>query len=394
MKLFKLFVCLFVLFLISFPGSKALAQVSKQNSTTINFYWSSTCNYCLEGKSFLEGYKLDNKDADIQYFEVTSDKNNALKLQKLAGELNFNANSVPATIVGNQVIVGFEKERYKTLLEDALKNPQEKKVQTVSEKSNCDLTSEVCTNDNIVNLPLFGKVNLSKYSLFGATVILGLADGFNPCAMWALLALIGILLALKDHKKLIIIGGAFILASYGIYFIYLSAWLNVFLYIGYVKIIQILIGIISVVIGVNYVRIFLKTDPATCKVVDGRKKNKLIKKFERLINHNFLPFAIIGIILLAISVNTIEIICSVGIPTIYTKLLSSANITGSKYYSYIAGYNVFYMADDIIVFTLAVLTKRIVQPSPKFGYWSRLVGGLLLFALGLIFIFKPEALSL
>ena len=87
--------------------------------------------------------------------------------------------------------------------------------------------------DGIV-LPIIGKLVPSEYSLPALAVVLGVVDGFNPCALWVLLYLISLVMTLKDRKRIRLIVGSFVLASGVLYFLFMTAWLNVFLLIGYI----------------------------------------------------------------------------------------------------------------------------------------------------------------
>ena len=70
-----------------------------------------------------------------------------------------------------------------------------------------------------ISLPLF-------------TVIIGALDSFNPCAFFVLLFLLSMLIHARSRKKMFLIGGIFVFFSGFIYFLFMAAWLNVFLVIG------------------------------------------------------------------------------------------------------------------------------------------------------------------
>ncbi len=45
------------------------------------------------------------------------------------------------------------------------------------------------------------------------TIVIGLLDGFNPCAMWVLLFLLSLLVNLHDRFKMVLIAGTFVAVS-------------------------------------------------------------------------------------------------------------------------------------------------------------------------------------
>ena len=99
--------------------------------------------------------------------------------------------------------------------------------------------------------------------------------------------------------------------------------------------------------------------------------------------------AIIGIITLAISVNIVELLCSAGLPLVFSELLAINNITGLKAVLYDLIYIFFFMLDDFIIFIIAIKTMDVVGISTKYNKYSHLIGGIIMLLLGLLLIFKP-----
>ena len=75
-----------------------------------------------------------------------------------------------------------------------------------------------------LNLPLIGEVKAKEANLFLVSILIGFADGINPCGMWVLLFIISMLIPSRDKKKIWILGGAFILTSGIFYFLMMMGW--------------------------------------------------------------------------------------------------------------------------------------------------------------------------
>ena len=93
---------------------------------------------------------------------------------------------------------------------------------------------------------------------------------------------------------------------------------------------------------------------------------------------------------LAISVNIVELACSAGLPLVFTQLLAINNITGIKAFFYILIYILFFLLDDLVVFFIAMFTLNLKGISTKFNKYSHLIGGILMLLIGILMIFKPE----
>src|SRR5699024_4433762 len=93
---------------------------------------------------------------------------------------------------------------------------------------------------------------------------------------------------------------------------------------------------------------------------------------------------------LAISVNLIELACSAGLPVIFTQVLAMNDLSTLEYWIYIFIYIFFFMIDDLIVFAIAVKTMELTGITTKYTKYSHLIGGLLMFIIGILLIVKPE----
>lgn len=244
-----------------------------------------------------------------------------------------------------------------------------------------------------VTLPLVGQVPLADLSLPALAILLGLADGFNPCAMWALVYLLSLLVSLQDRRKVILMVGSFVLASGILYFLFMTAWLNAFLILGYMRPLTIAIGVGALLIGLHDLRSFALTKGAPVCAVGGTElKHKTMSRMERLVAAPLSLATFAGIIGLAFLVNSIEFACSAALPAIFTHALSLRPLPTLAYYGYILLYDFFFMLDDLIIFTLAAVALETTIGS-GYARYGKLVGGLVLVALGLAMLFAPDLLQ-
>ena len=143
--------------------------------------------------------------------------------------------------------------------------------------------------------------------------------------------------------------------------------ISVVLNIAAVKWIQRLIALVALVAGVLNIRTYIKTrNDDGCHVVDEKKRKKIFKKVQVITKEDRLFIALLGIITLAVSVNLVELACSLGFPAIFSEILALNNIKGAARIIYLILYVIFYMLDDIVVFTIAVCTLSISARSTKY----------------------------
>jgi uncharacterized membrane protein (DUF106 family) len=235
----------------------------------------------------------------------------------------------------------------------------------------------------------------STTSLFILSLLVGLIDGFNPCAMWVLIYLITLVSQLKDRKKMWVIVGTFLLASGVLYFLILALWLNGWQYLNYITGASWILNAAAVFAlgtGAYFVFDFIKSGgKAECKVGDFESRKKTTNKIKDIVNSPLTIPTFLALIVLAFAINLTEFVCSIGLPALFTQVLSLADVTVFMKYFYIGLYTLAFMADDLLIFYFAL--KAIDSPIlDKYSGLSKIVGGVLMLLLGIVLLFFPEFL--
>jgi glutaredoxin len=373
---------LIILFLIFIFGNFnfSLAQVEK---TQINFFYSAICPHCKAEKEFLKTLQEKYPEIEIKEYEVFYDTNNQKILNEFYDKytvLNNEKGYVPITFTPTKYFIGFNEQIGKEI-EGCIK----------------ECIGQGKTVPQKIKIPLLGEIDISKVSLPVLTVIMGAMDGLNPCAMWILLFLITLLINIKSRKRMILICGTFILTSGIVYYLILTAWLNLFLAISYVNLTRILIGVFALGMGIWQIKNFITFKPGVCKV-DGKIsltdkiKNDLKNQAEKLVFSPLTLGILGGVIILALGINLIEFFCSAGLPATFTRILALNQLSTLSHYLYLLLYTFIFLIDDLIIFSLAVITLNRISFTEKYNYWATLIGGLLILVLGILLIFKPEIL--
>ena len=398
LKILFLVICLF-----SFCN--VVNAVSEKNLVNIYLFHSYTCKHCKEEIKLLDELEKEYDNIKVYKYEVNENGNGEL-LKNISEIMGSKVTGTPYTIIGNKVFSGYDYEnskgRFKGAIEYYSKYGYEDKVgEYISsiplpsyEVKDTDPDVDEYISNYIsykVKLPLIGEVKLKNLTLPLVTVVIGLADGFNPCAMWVLLFLISMLIGMKDKKRMWILGSTFLLTSALIYLIFMMSWLNLANLLISVVWVRVIIAVVSLVGGFINLRGYIKHRKVSgCDVVDDKKRNRIITRIKKFTTEKNFWLAILGVIVLAISVNVVELACSAGLPVMFIEILSLNNLTAIEEIIYIVLYMLFFLLDDFVVFVIAMTTLSLTGVSSKYGNLSKLIGGILMLFIGLLLMFKPE----
>lgn len=420
MKKILKFLIVFAVFLLLPVSAKADEKV-----INIHLFYGNGCPHCAAEEEFLSDYLKDRTDVKLYKYEIWYDSHNQELLSKVQKEMGTtNKNGVPFTVIGKKTIVGYADgvtdEQIKDTINYYLNNDYRdyageitgkvKKVEvkedttkdeskTEDKKENkiekADGTKDSDQTDENVTVPVLGKINAKKVSLPILAVVLGLVDGFNPCAMWILIFLITMLFNMKDRKKMWILGLTFIITSGIVYLMFMLAWLNLATFISKIAFIRLLIAVIALVVGLiniyKYIDSLKKKDEG-CDVVDKKDRKKIMEKIISITREKKFIIALLGIMVLAASVNIIELMCSIGIPLLFTQILAMNNLSTFSYMIYMFIYIFFFLIDDIVIFVISMVTLKVTGLSTKYTKYSHLIGGIIMLIIGLLLIIKPELL--
>jgi len=367
----------------------------EDNNVRLYLFHRESCTHCQDEIEFLDKIKDDYPTLEIIKYEIENNEMNYNLYRKVIEETGLNVNGVPFTIIGTDYYVGYTKtigESIKDSIERYLDHDQRDVVLDVKNEVNVNDIEWNVNPDNVVNVPGMGKVDAKSISLPILAITLGTLDGFNPCAMWVLLFLISMLFNMKDKKKMWILGITFLATSALIYLLFMAAWLKVAVSFSSITWIRLLISLVAIIGSYVNISSYLKArkNDAGCEVVDDKKRKKIFTKIKEITLEKKFILSILGIMALAVSVNMIELACSAGLPLIFTQVLALNDLSTVRYIIYLLLYILFFLLDDIIIFTVAMLTLNIKGISSKYGKYSHLIGGIVMLIIAALMIFKPE----
>lgn len=348
------------------PGAPPPAEelLSWRDDGRLHVFVHPDCPHCHDAQEFLRSHP--EIAADVH--DVSTPANEHL-FRTVARELGLPESGlgVPLFVFADQHILGFDRAETTgaALLELAGREGTVKPAAPTR-----------------IDLPVFGEIDPAHYSLLALTVVMGVADGFNPCAMWVLIYLISLIAGLNDRAKIWWLVGTFVVTSGILYFLLMTAWLNMFLVVGYARPLTELIALAAIGLGISHLYELIWTGGAIeCEVGNIGERQRTVARIRDVVAAPVGLGSLVLVTGLAFTVNTVEFICSAALPAIYTHVLALSDVSTAGYYGYLALYVLFFMLDDLIIFGLAAFAiQKIINT--RYAVLSRFAGGVVLIGLG------------
>ncbi len=369
------------------------ANIDAQGEARIQlyFFWSTHCPHCIRALPFISGLAQRYPWLELQALEVNADGAHARRYRELAATLGQEANSVPAFLFCGTMTSGFDTAATTgAALEQSLRNCYQ--LLLTNHLAGWQIYARM-QHDAPVHLPVLGDLDLRSLSLPAFTLVLAGLDSFNPCAFFVLLFLLSLLVHARSRGHMLLIGGTFVFFSGLVYFLFMAAWLNLFLVAGELAWVTTLAGLLAVVIALINIKDFFWLHRGVSLSIPERARPRLYQRIRGLLYSGRLPVLLLGTVLLALAANSYELLCTAGFPMVYTRILTINELAPSAYYGYLLLYNVIYIIPLLLivgVFSFTLGTRRLSERS---GRLLKLLAGLMMLQMGLVLVLAPSLLN-
>ncbi len=362
---------LFIL-LLAMPWAAASVPPQPPASTgVLEVFVREGCPHCADAKAFLPAFSRERPWLRIVYRSIDGEDAALDDLVRHSRRAGIWPPGVPTFVYDGRVIVGFESP----------------------ERSGPELAALVERRSapvEVIETGLAGTLSVSRLGLPLFTVAIGLLDGFNPCAMWVLLFLLSMLVHLQDRKRMALIAGTFLLVSGAVYYAFMAAWLNVFLLVGMSSALRIALGGTALIIGAINVKDFLRPHQGPSLSIPASAKPGIYARMRAVMHADTVMPSLLAVAALAVVVNFVELLCTAGLPAMYTAILTQHDLGPPAYYAYLGLYILAYMADDTLMVATAVVALSSRKLTEHAGRWLKLASGAVMLALGATMILRPE----
>ncbi len=393
-----LFLAIAMLLVLFAAGGDAVADPGAASSANdpagtvdLHFFWTTTCPHCRQAKPFVEALAREYPWLRLHAYELRSDPGNVDRYLDLARQVGGDPSSVPGFIYCGRMLVGFDSpQRLGAVLRQELLNCR---ASLLGERAKPAAATPAESTETSVSLPLLGRLDLAGMSLPVVTLVLAGLDAFNPCAFFVLLFLLSLLVHARSRVRMAVIGGIFVFFSGLVYFVFMAAWLNVFLVMGQLRMITVIAGLLAIAIAALNLKDFFRLGQGISLSIPASAKPRLFQHMRGLVYASGPAGLVLGTVTLAITANAYELLCTAGFPMVYTRILTLNALPTQAYYFYLLLYNLIYVLPLAVIVVLFTVTLGARKLGESEGRLLKLVSGMMMMGLGVVMLAAPELLN-
>lgn len=387
-------------------ASPAAAALSDATASAVDpdadlvLFWGDGCPNCAAEKEWLETVEVQHPDIQIAQYEVWGDAANQDLFAQEAQRLGFEAGSVPTTIVGERVWIGWT-DQIEQDLAGAIATVENGGAPTAgvfgtAGAGTCSQDEGVCSAEpaaTVIDVPVVGEVSLAADSLLLSTIVIGFVDGINPCSLWVLSVLLAIVLRTNSRRRLIAIGTTFLVVTAVMYALYMAAFYSALAVVGFMGWIQIAVATVAGVFGVVSVKDYFAFGKGVSFTIRKQDKPGIYRRMREAAGAKALLPALGATVVLAVGVSLLETPCTAGFPVLWTGMLHANGVGAAETAGLFVAYMVPFLLDELLIFGIAVVTLRSTTLQERHGELLKLFAGVTMLVLAAVMVIDPTLME-
>jgi cytochrome c biogenesis protein CcdA/glutaredoxin len=361
------------------PATSAAADPS----VTVELFHGEGCPHCAAERAWLEELAAEHPGLRVEQHEVWYDEGNRALLAQRAADLGFEPSGVPVTVVGDRVWIGFGPTvaaDIESVVVAALHAADTEAVDAGA--SPAATPAGQPETSAAVELPLAGSVDLAGSSLLVSTLVIGFADGINPCSLWVLAVLLAVVLHSGSRGRVAIVGSTFLLVTAGMYGLYIVGAYSALDYVGKIGWIRGVVAAAALALGLLQLKDGVAPGTGPSLAIPESRRPRLYRAMRGVARADRgLLATLAGTATLAVGVSLLETPCTAGLPLLWTSMLADQAVPTATAVALFAVYMAAFLVDEALLFGGAVVTMRARRLQPGQGRALKIVAGSLLVTL-------------
>jgi cytochrome c biogenesis protein CcdA/glutaredoxin len=365
---------------LALPSRSAVGAAPPPEAVELILFWGDGCPHCETEREFLAELRNEYPDLVIREYEVWNDAANRRLFEETAAAAGVEARAVPMTFIGDRVWIGFAPatgDEIRAVVDAAVGG-----------------RAVPAADRRVVSVPLLGDVDVGGRSLLVSTVIIGFVDGVNPCSLWVLSILLALVLHSGSRRRVVAVGGVFLLVTSAMYGLYMAGAYTVLSYAQFLPWIQRSVALIAVVLGLLQLKDGFGITGGPSLGVGRSSRPGMYARMRGLGVVDRPITAVLGAtVVLAVGVSLLETPCTLGLPILWTNLLADNDVALAGAAVLFVVYLAMFLLDELLVFFTVVFTMRALKIQEHHGRSLKIVSGMVMITLAGAMVLRPEALA-
>ena len=376
---------------LALPLLFTISPVFAEGETVrLYFFQQEGCPMCERMKPFLAEVAAAEPRLEIVEEEVGRTIAGLRSLKQAADKFGIESPNVPAVFLGTHAWIGYSG----AITAEILKTVESCLESGCIDAMNDPLPGERTAGETVVETRVFGKIDLGALPLGISTLLIALLDGVNPCSLWVLTFLLGMVMHTGSRRKILVVGLVFLVTTAAIYGLFILGIVQVLSILSIAVWIRYAVALLAFAMGAVNVKDFFAFKKGISLTISDRNRRRISTRVRGLISSDRSTLSLAAsTVFLAAGVAIVELPCTAGFPVIWSNLVSSAGTAVPMFAILLSLYLLVYLADELVIVGAAVLSFRRITMDEARGRYLKLIGGVVMIALSSVMVISPALME-
>ncbi len=379
-------------------GRPASSQAVYETTVDVYFFHGEGCPYCALEKAYLAELVVELPNVVVHDYEVYRVPANRELLFAMAAAYGGQVTGVPVTFIGDYAWTGFGEQTAREIRAVVERYgaaaPATATTAPAAPPGTAAAISDVLPAATVIQLPLIGAVDLGSRSLWLATGLIALVDGFNPCSLWVMALLLAVVINTRSRRRVLLVGLTFLSVAAGVYALFIAGLFSAFALASFAGWIRAVVAVIALAYAAVGIKDYFALKRGLSFTIDDERKPGIYRRIRAVMGSKAsVPATLVATSSMALGVTLVELPCTAGLPVLWTQLVGAAEVPTSAFALLLLLYMLVYLLDELLVFVVAVATMRVARVGERETRVLKLVGGSVMLALAAALLARPEWLE-
>lgn len=351
----------------------------------LHVFWSVDCPHCVSQKPFLAELAERHPEVVVYDYEISRTSEHHRRFIDMALAHGIEPGSVPTVFAAGRAWIG-DSPQIRREIEIAVAWA----IGAMSVGDQADVLSQ--PSRETARLP--GGLDPVRDSIVLTTLLIAFVDGFNPCSLWVLTLLLGLVIHSGSRGRIALVGVTFLATTSLIYGAFIAGVFSVLSFILYLSWVQWLVAAFALTFGLVNVKDYFWFRRGPSLTIPDSHKPGIYKGIRGLTDRRLGGLGLLfATIVMASGIALVELPCTAGFPVVWSGIVADRGISGAAFVLLLALYLLVYLSIELVVFLIALLTLRMQRFEERHGRALKLVGGMVMVALAVVLVMAPDLMN-
>jgi hypothetical protein len=226
------------------------------------------------------------------------------------------------------------------------------------------------------------------------TLLIAFVDGFNPCSLWVLTLLLGLVIHSGSRGRVALVGITFLTTTALIYGAFVAGVFGILAFVLYLTWVQWLVAGFALFFGLVSIKDYFWYRRGLSFTIPESRKPGIYRGLRGLGRESLSGLALVAAtIVMAAGISLVELPCTAGFPVVWSGIVAERTVSGAQFIALLAIYILVYLLIELVVFVSALLTLSMGRLEATHGRLLKLYGGMIMVALAVALALRPELMS-